>query len=188
MEPDQITPEASLDIAELAQGGNRVEVAIKALEESELTQDQVQKLEALLKRVSAPSATTVSEIKTIDGHQAVVGQIFVEGQQLDTLLTEGSFSKTRADQIAYAERLGYRLATREEHLAYVEDLLAKEENKTINDAEKNALETYLQRYMRDTDGGLDVDGRGVRPYGLPLVDRAFPSDGALFVRASAESK
>ena len=40
----------------------------------------------------------VSEIKDVDGYQAVVGQITVNDQQLDTLLTEGSFNKSREDQ------------------------------------------------------------------------------------------
>ena len=148
-------------------------------------------LQALTGTEVAPSDTqaqAVSKIKTIDGHQAVVGKILVEGQLLDTLLTEGSFNKTLTDQIAYAASLGYRLATHEEHLAYVKDLLVKEENKTINDAEKNALETYQTRYVRDIEGGLDVDGRRVDGSDHGSYDYAHPDDGALFVRASAESK
>ena len=190
MDPVQITPKASQDIAKLAQGVDRVEVALETLKESELTPKRVQQLEALLKKVSAPSATTspaVGEIKTIDNHQAVVGQITVKGQQLDTLLTEGSFNKTREDQIAYAQRLGYRLATRAENRAYVRSLLAKEKDKSINAAEANALKTYRDRYVRDTKGGLHVVGRRVYDYGR-WVGRDNPGRGALFVRASAESK
>jgi len=191
MEPFQIRPEARSDIAKLEKGVNRVDVALNALKESGLTTKQVQQLEALLKRVSAPSATTsrsFSKIMNIRGHEAVVGQISVKGQQLDTLLTEGAFNKNRGDQIAYAKSLGYRMATREEHLAYVKDLLVKEENETINDAEKNALETYQRRYVRDIAGGLVVDGRRVRGYDDSWYDSDNPNDGALFVRASAESK
>ena len=194
MEPVQITPKASLDIAKLAQGVNRAEVALEALKESELTPKQVQQLEALLKKVSAPSATTspaVGEIKTIDNHQAVVGQITVNGQQLDTLLSEGSFNKSRSDQHEYAAKLDCRMATRAENRAYVEDLLAKEGNDTINDAEKNALQTYRERDVRDTEGRLDVDGRRVRDLNYDFICWAvvdLPHDGALFVRASAESK
>lgn len=108
-------PKAIQDIAKLAQGVNRAEVALDALKESELTPKQVQQLEALLKKVSAPSATkspAVGEIKTIDNHQAVVGQITVNGQQLDTLLSEGSFNKSRSDQHEYAAKLDCRMATR----------------------------------------------------------------------------
>ena len=191
MEPVQITPKASSDIAKLAQGVNRAEVALEALKESQLTPKQVQQLEALLKKVSVPSATTspaVGEIRTIDNHQAVVGQITVNGQQLDTLLSEGSFKKLRSDQLKYAEELGYRMATRAENRAYVDSLLAKEEDKSINAAEANALKTYRDRYVRDDQGGLDVDGRRVSDDGDRWNDGGNPIDGALFVRASAESK
>ena len=198
-------PKAIQDIAKLAQGVNRAEVALDALKESELTPKQVQQLEALLKKVSAPSATkspAVGEIKTIDYYQAVVGQITVNGQQLDTLLSEGSFDKTRSDQEKYAAKLDCRMATRAENRAYVDSLLAKEEDTSINVAEANALKTYRDRYVRDDEGGLVVDGRYVRDDlgGLDVDGRRvlvgvfnsngvdFPYGGALFVRASAESK
>jgi hypothetical protein len=171
MEPVQITPKASSDIAKLAQGVNRAEVALEALKESELTPKQVQQLEALLNKV-----------------QAVVGQITVNGQQLDTLLSEGSFNKLRSDQHKYAEELGYRMATRAENRAYVDSLLAKEEDKSINAAEANALKTYRERYLRDDQGGLDVVGRRVDGFDLSWDDLVVPCRGALFVRASAESK
>ena len=192
MEPVQITPKASSDIAKLAQGATRAEVALEALNESELTPKQVQQLEALLKKVSAPSATkspAVGEIKTIDNHQAVVGQITVNGQQLDTLLSEGSFNKSRSDQHEYAAKLDCRMATRAENRAYVGSLLAKAEDQSINAAEANALKTYRERYVRDTGGGLDVGGRRVRD-GDDACWRGFdyPHIGALFVRASAELK
>ena len=184
-------PKAIQDIAKLAQGVNRAEVALDALKESELTPKQVQQLEALLKKVSAPSATTspaVGEIKTIDNHQAVVGQITVNGQQLDTLLSEGSFDKSRSDQHKYAGELGYRMATRAENRAYVDSLLAKEEDTSINAAEAKALKTYRDRWVRDDQGGLDVGGRRVHGFGHHWHGHDDPSSGALFVRASAESK
>ena len=190
MKPVQITPKASSDIAKLAQGFNRAEVALEALKESNLTPKQVQELEALLKKRSAPSATkspAVGEIKTIDNHQAVVGQITVNGQQLDTLLSEGSFNKTRSDQHKYAAELDCRMATRAENRAYVDSLLAKEKDKSINEAEANALKTYRDRYVRDDQGGLDVDGRRVSR-GDYWSAYGHPDCGALFVRASAESK
>jgi hypothetical protein len=191
MDPVQITPKASQDIAKLAQGLDRAEVALAALKDSELTLKQVQQLEALLKKVSAPSATTspaVGEIKTIDNNQAVVGQITVNGQQLDTLLSEGSFNKSRSDLDEYAAKLNYRMATRAENQAYVDSLLAKEADKSINAAEANALKTYRDRYVRDDQGGLDVDGRRVDVDVFDWLDFAAPGLGALFVRASAESK
>ncbi len=192
MAPVQITPKASSDIAKLALGVDRTEVALDALADSELTPRQVQPLEELLNKVSAPSATTtspaVSEIKRVDDHQAVVGKISVNGQQLDTLLSEGSFNKSRLDQRKYAAELDYRMATRAENRAYAESLLAKEEDKSINAAEANALKTYRDRYVRDDQGGLDVDGRRVFDNAFSWHVDADPNDGALFVRASAESK
>jgi hypothetical protein len=194
MKPVQITPKASQDIAKLAQGVDRAQVALEALRESKLSPAQVKELEALLKTVSptegAASATTsqaVGKYKFVDWHRVVVGKITVEGQQLDTLLSEGSFNKSRSKQDEYAAQLGYRMATREENRAYVEGLLAKEGNKTINDAENNALKTYRKRFVRDTEGGLDVGGGRVPDYHF-YDDRDFPVNGALFVRASAESK
>jgi hypothetical protein len=67
-------------------------------------------------------------------------------------------------------------------------LLAKEEDKSINAAEANALKTYRDRYVRDDQGGLAVVGR--RVYGFVSFWSGFvpPPHGALFVRASAESK
>jgi hypothetical protein len=196
MESVQITPKASLDIAKLALGADRAQVALDALQESNLSPAQVKQLEALLKMVSptegAASATTspaVAELKSVDGHQAVVGKITVNGQQLDTLLSEGAFNKSRADQHEYAAKLDCRMATRAESRAYVDSLLTKEEDKSINAAEANALKTYRNWFVRDDEGGLVVDGRRVRDgRGNYWREDAYPGLGALFVRASAESK
>ena len=194
MDPVQITPQASQDIAKLEGGVDKVKVALDALRESNLSPNQKQQLEAILKQVSptdgAASATkseVVVEFKIVGYHQAMVGKMTRNGQQLDTLLSEGSFNKTRAAQIAYAGSLGYKLATCEEHLAYVEGLLAKEGHGTINDPEKNALNTYRTRYVRHTDGGLLVVGRRVWEHnsGHSWHDKAHHRAGALFVRAAA---
>jgi|GEM_PF-3193157 len=146
-------------------------------------------LQALTAPEAAPSATTSAaggRIETIDGHQAVVGQITVNGQQLDTLLSEGSFNKSLRNQERYAGELGgdrpYRMATRAENRAYVDSLLAKEEDKSINAAEANALKTYRDRYVRDDQGGLDVDGRCVCANAPYWNDHDYPDRGALFVR------
>jgi hypothetical protein len=80
------------------------------------------------------------------------------------------------------------MATRAENRAYVDSLLTKEEDKSINAAEANALKTYRNRYVRDDEGGLVVDGRRVRVIDRYWFDSVFPFNGALFVRASAESK
>ena len=144
-------------------------------------------LEELTRKV-IERAAAAGRFETVDGHQAVVGKITVNGQQLDTLLSEESFNKLRSDQHKYAEELGYRMATRAENRAYVDSLLAKEEDKSINAAEANALKTYRDRWVRDDQGGLDVAGRRVHAYALFWNGDGFPYDGALFVRASAESK
>ena len=112
----------------------------------------------------------------------MVGKITVDGQQLDTLLWEGSFNKTRLTQMAYAKKLGYRMATRKEHLTYVEDLLAKEDNGTINEAEKNALKTYLERYVRDAQGGLTIEFGRVGEIAYSRIEGDDPCIGALFLR------
>jgi hypothetical protein len=118
----------------------------------------------------------------------VVDKITVNGQQLDTLLSKGSFNKRLSFQHMYAAELGYRMATRAENLAYVDSLLAKEEDTSINAAEAHALKIYRDRYVRDAQGGLEVDGRRVRDFAPLWNDSDYPNDGALFVRASAESK
>jgi hypothetical protein len=195
MEPVQISPQASSDIAKLTQGVDRTQVALEALKGANLNGKQIEQLKDLLKRVGPPvdaaSATIVQagdRLETIDGHNAVVGQRSVKGQQLDTLLTEGSFLKTQSDQIAYAEKLGYRLATREEHLAYVNSLLGKESDGSINAAESNALETYRKKYVRDIQGVIDLYGRRVSTSESFWNDFDHPKLGAFFVRSTSESK
>lgn len=131
----------------------------------------------------------VSRIKLIGENQAVESQISLNGRQLETLLCEGSFNRSREGQIAYAKSLGYRMATREENLAYVEGLLAKEANGTIDNAERIALATYRVREVRDTEGGLDVvDDRRVRASRSSLLADGLLRRGALFVRASRRHK
>jgi hypothetical protein len=80
------------------------------------------------------------------------------------------------------------MATREEHLAYVDGLLAKDADNSINEAEAKALATYRRRYIRDAQGGLDVDGRRVVRRGTPTGGSADYYYGALFVSDCAESK
>ena len=203
MDPVQITPEANQDIVKLEQGVDRAEVALAALQESNLSAAQVQQLKALLREVaptegadSANTSLSVSEITSVDGHLAVVGKITLNDQQLDTLLSEKPFKKSLADTGAYsfadpdtyAEILGYRIATRAENLAYVESLLAKEDDQSTNEAEIIALEIYRDWAVKDDNGGLGVDGRRVIDPGGWGQGAACLLSGALFVRPSAESK
>ena len=88
------------------------------------------------------------------------------------------------------------MATRNESRAYVAGLLEKKGNNTINDAEKNALKTYIERHVGDTEGGLsvEVDPRRIRGHEVgswfpgERYPGGYPTFGALFVRASSESK
>jgi len=213
MEPAQVTQKAVADIGKLASGMDRAEVALDALRDSVLTPKQVEQLQALLKQVSqtqaAPSAAqspTAGRIETVDGHQAVVGKIAVNGQQLETLLTDGPsvplFLLSTREEIRahedclpeYAARLGYRMATRAETQAYVDSLVTKLEDKSINSAECKAFNTLGAERVRDDEGW--VRGRDGRVCENDWIDHhcRYGSVGresglyALFVRASAESK
>lgn len=137
-------------------------------------------LDSFLKR-----ATTSSRITSIEGHQAIVGVITVNGEQFETLLSECSFGKSREQKRLYAERLGFRIAKREENRAYVEALLDREDKGATNDAEIAALTTYRERLVRDIHGCVKIDGSTVKPQGLEWYDGG--DVGALFVRPFAES-
>lgn len=172
MQLGHTTPQAKQDTAKLEQEANGAEGALETLRVTPT------------KSAAADTQAAVSAINRIGGHPAVVGQIEVDGQKLDTLLSTGSFETSRVALTPYAESLGgYRVVTRGENRAYVEDLLAKEEKGTINDAEKEALKTYRERYMRDTEGGLEFDDHGVSDRTF-WRDFGFRNEGALFVRAS----
>jgi hypothetical protein len=124
------------------------------------------------------------EVKKIDDYQAVDGKITVNGQQIDTLLLHPSFEKKLEEQIAYAEKLGYRLATSEDNKAYLNGLLEKEANDSINEAELEAIKIYRKTFVRDTEVGLNLDGRRVRVAEGSCLNDSFIHDfGALFVRA-----
>ena len=131
-----------------------------------------------------------SEIETggyfadVQGHRAVVGSTSLPDRRLDTLLSEGTFDKNRVLQDKYAQMAGYRIAKRSENLAYVTSLLAKEDARTINDAEKAALEIYRSRQVRDDLGAIEVNSRDVFSNGNAWVSRNLPRCGALLVRAS----
>jgi hypothetical protein len=103
------------------------------------------------------------------------------------VLSDSSFNKRHDDLAPYAQELGGLLATREENRAVARALLGKEENGTLNPAEKKLLTTYREKFVRDWKGALGVDGRRVRD-GADLNDDDNPCDGALFVFPLAESK
>jgi hypothetical protein len=122
-------------------------------------------------------------IISIDGHPAVVGSIEVQGHRCETLLTRGSFNKTIQEQTAYAAKLGYRLASRQEHKAYITTLLENERNNTNTKAEEEVLGPNIQ----DATGCITFtfsrvsEASGHHPTADPYI-------GALFVRASNTTK
>jgi hypothetical protein len=191
MQSVQVSPKATSDIATLSLGVDRTDVALQALKDSQLTPKQGEQLSELLKSVS-PTAGTHSaaggRFERIDGHEAVVGQILVKGRHVETLLCDGALGLRRADQIAYAEKLGYRLATREENVAYAHRLLGKEVAGSINEAESYALATYRRGNVRDTTQSITVSGWGFDDHHYHWYPYDYPYDGALFVRDSPESK
>jgi hypothetical protein len=138
---------------------------------------------------------TEGYLTKIDGCRAVVGYIAVDGKRLETLLSEGSFDGPRSGQEQYAKSLGFRIATREENLAYAEGLILKEEAGIINKAEANALKTYRERFVRDIEGSLSVvshrlndEPNFIEDHPVDWYDGADPEHGALFVRDSPRLK
>jgi hypothetical protein len=124
---------------------------------------------------------------TLGNSPAIEMHVSVNGKIIRAVLSDASFDKSRTDQGSYAQGLGGRLATREENRAVVNDLLEKEENGDLNPAETKLLKTYRKKFVRDSEGGLVVDGRRVYVYGdLNAYD--YPSNGVLVVLPLAESK
>ena len=150
----------------------------------------VEGLELLQKELGARD-----RFEVVDGHRAVVGRILVKGQSLDTLLSEGAFNLTREAQEEYAKQLGYRLASFSENKAYALGLVKSEADATISSAGRDALNTYTERSVRDTETcawSLDRrKGEAPRPdlvfAPVSADQKACPKTGALFVRESRES-
>jgi len=127
-------------------------------------------------------------IEIASSKKVLEGTISVSGHRLDTLLSELSFNQSRQAQAAYAAQLGYRLATREEHLAYVTSLLTKEAEGAISPTESSALDMYRKRYVRDNQGGLFVFGSQVLDFDDRWGCYDGPKFGALFVRDSTTQR
>jgi hypothetical protein len=137
--------------------------------------------------VPASSAQPECQEITLQGSPAIEIHVQVNGQTVRAVLSDASFKKSRTNQNSYAEGLGGRLATREENIAVANALLEKEEQGNLNPAEAKLLKTYREKWVRDSEGGLDVDGRRVND-GNGLDDYAGPSYGVLVVLSLAESK
>jgi hypothetical protein len=175
-------------------------VAFLAMAEAATVQNLGAKTVTVLEKAAAALPTPPRDadnggaLRTVDGHQAVVGRILVKGQQVDkgdlfeTLLSEGSLNKTRDEQKTYAAGLGYRMATPDEYLAYVTILLSKEIDGSVNSAETKALQSFRDGYVRNTEGAYTLVGRRVVGHHSDGSGCGHANFAALFVRASAESK
>lgn len=161
--------------------GNAVEVA--------LSEPSLSTSERWRERLDTEKASA-GRIEIVGGAPAVVGSVTVKGQALQTILSEGSFNKWRGAQQDLAQSLGCRIATRDENLAYVRNLVERSELGTISPADEKALENYKEGYVRDTSSGVFIAGGAVHimdPDDGWCAD-AYPSDGALFVQVSPQSK
>ncbi len=99
-----------------------------------------------------------------------------------------SFDKTREEQEQLARDAGSRFATRPEHHAFVEYLLQREQQGTPNPQEVTLLSLYRTKFLRDSDGGLDIrDDRACADKG-GWDSIAHPSSGAIFVEGSASEE
>jgi hypothetical protein len=193
----QISPQASSDIAKLAQGTDRVQVALEALKESKLTPQQITELTALLqsakktKRTSrASKSQPENQTKAVDGQQAVEGKIAANRTQCDTRLDDWSFGRSRTDQVAYALKSQCRPASREQNKAYVESLIRKANAETLSKAGAIDLQRYRQKGVRDATGGIFLDEASGTVFEFFIFsDRDNrPGPGMLLVKAPANSK
>lgn len=128
---------------------------------------------------------------TIGGSAAIEDSITVRGEGFDIALSYGAFDKSRNDQANYATDLGYRLATRDEHLAYVRRLLENEGCQGFRTPGMDALMMYRSHFIRDAQGRVTLDGQEIKAVDMNENERdpvASKLIGALFVRACRESQ
>jgi hypothetical protein len=154
MDPVKTLTKFSSDIAKLEQGVDRVNLALEALTNSKLTADKLNQLGALLQRAAL-----------LKSDYAIAGQVSLDGERFDTLLSKSSFSTTHFNEIGVEQKDGYRLATRAEQLAYVDRLIGRELDGSATVAELNALGVYRERVVRDNRGGIGVEGQSIVTYG-----------------------
>lgn len=181
----------------IALGANRTQEALDVLKQSVLTPKEVEQLQAKLRVASStgdihsatPPSQAVGRITAIGGYKAITGQIEVPGlfvkDQLDTLLSYGSYKQDNEDARGYAEALGYRIATPKQNKTYAESLLRKQATGSINEAESDALKIYSRHHVKDT-------GRGIRIIDNRIKDgndrNHVGASCYLFVRSSVASE
>jgi hypothetical protein len=115
---------------------------------------------------------------------AISVRVTINGQPFDVAAPKDTFDKSYDKQIAIAEEIGGRMATRAESRAVAEYLLAQKKSGAITEKETALLEVYRTKLVRDIQGGIDVFGVRVRIFYYD--DCSDTSYGALVVCSSAE--
>lgn len=124
-----------------------------------------------------------TELKVWDHHQAVVGRMLVRDQHLDTLLSM-RLAGIEPEKVFFGERATWRVATRQENLAYIQELLR---NGAITPGERWALGIYQRCRVIDTEGQIVVEDGKAR-VGPWEYDSVRPNFVALYVRNFSNKK
>ena len=139
-----------------------------------------------LNELRAPDRCGDFSSMPVNGSDAVRARMVVGGKKLDALLCDGSFDKTREEQVTDAAFLGYRLATRQEHEAFAQRFIEEGSKDVIPPPVATAGVHYYSRGgVRDAEGRIEVSNG--RYEGLDLTwlnDIAGMS--ALYVRERKE--
>jgi hypothetical protein len=123
-------------------------------------------------------------VMTIGDDWVVRRIVEFEGKELEILLTS-EIGRSPEEQVAHAKELGYRIATRKEHRAFIQGLLDARKVGALSEAEAAALGTYEDCRVGDDQGALVVWLGGVRTDDDFLQERTRL---ALYVRELGQSK
>jgi hypothetical protein len=136
------------------------------------------------KAESLPSQGAKSEV--IQREVAVVAPVLVDGMIIECILSDGSIGKSFDEQREYARKHGCRLATREENFAFLNNLLDREAEKVMSEADKKALRSYEDLQVWDDEGSVYLDeGYVTSHYGYSIGE--FP-EPVLMARLPKESR
>lgn len=150
-----------------------------------LAQYSVQQLTKAIETLPDAPPINGESVTTVDGHRAAVGLVVrPDGRRHELLLSEGSFHKSEAGQRGYAESLGYSLASSDDNHAFVSELLERALGGKLNESEQWALSTYRERFVRDNEGFVDVEGRRINWCQYPRSAAFDTFAAALFARES----
>jgi hypothetical protein len=123
-------------------------------------------------------------VMTIGDDWVVRRIVEFEGKELEIFLTS-EIGRSPEEQVAHAKELGYRIATRKEHRAFIQGLLDARKVGALSEAEAAALGTYEDCRVGDDQGALVVWLGGVRTDDDFLQERTRL---ALYVRELGQSK